>query len=421
MNSIDSHLDKLNFNKDAGYLASMARKAVLHSLSNLKIGYLVLEDGNDTYQFGNANDRIGFSAHIKVVNPNTYSRILSKGTIGVGEAYMSGWWTTNDLVKVIRIFVANQKQLNNMDNRFSQIGKGISSFLDYFQPNTIRSAKKKIGAHYDLNNDFFKLFLDREMMYSSAIYSDESMTLEQASEQKLHHICQRLQLQESDHLVEIGSGWGGMAIFAAKYYGCRVTTTTISDEQYQHAVDRVNLEKLEDKVNVLKKDYRLLEGKFDKLVSIEMVEAVGHKFYSTYFKKCNDLLKEDGLMLIQAITTLDQRFHREKNKIDFIRQYIFPGGCLPSNAVILDNIAKVTNLHLVGLEDITLDYAKTLADWRTRFFDHLSSVKEMGFSDTFIRLWDFYLSYCEGGFRERAISTSQLLFAKPGCKLIPQV
>ncbi len=258
-------------------------------------------------------------------------------------------------------------------------------------------------------------------MYSSAVFSDEDVCLADASLIKLEHVCQRLNIQSSDHLLEVGAGWGGMAIYAAKHHGCRVTTTTISQKQYDLVKDRVHAEGLEGRVEVLLKDYRDLEGEYDKLVSIEMVEAVGHQFYSQFFTKCSSLVKPDGLMLMQAITTCDQRFEKEKNKSDFIRKYIFPGGCLPSNQVVLRYLSKCTDFHLVGLEDITFDYARTLSSWRSQFMGRLDEVRGLGFDDVFIKMWEFYLAYCEGGFSERVINTSQFLFAKPRCRALPRV
>jgi cyclopropane-fatty-acyl-phospholipid synthase len=267
--------------------------------------------------------------------------------------------------------------------------------------------------HYDLGNDFFKLFLDPTMMYSSAVFPNQETSLDEASLYKLDLICQKLQLSDKDHLMEIGTGWGGMAIYAAKHYGCRVTTTTISEEQYNYACAAVKREGLEDKITLLLKDYRDLDGDYDKLVSIEMIEAVGHEYYDSYFQKCSELLKPDGLMLIQAITILDQRYKHAKNNVDFIQRYIFPGGCLPSNEVISKSVANKTDLHIVDLHDIGMDYARTLAEWRKRFNGSADQVDSMGFDDVFYRMWEFYLCYCEGGFTERAISAAQFLFAKP--------
>ena len=398
-----------------------SKKIILKMLDKLEIGLLRVVDGNNTFEFGDRKYEQQLSAIIYVHNNNAYRKILFSGTIGVGESFMKGWWTTDDLTSVVRIFVSNQTKLNNMDSKASFIFKRCASFLEKFSPNSLRGSKKNIAAHYDLSNEFYSLFLDNTMMYSSAIFTDDKMTLQDASEYKLQHICERLNLNQDDHLLEIGSGWGGLAIYAAKHYGCRVTTTTISREQYLYAKAQIEREKLTDKITLLEKDYRMLEGKFDKIASIEMIEAVGYKYYKQYFSVCNRLLKTDGALLIQAITTTDQRYHSQKDRIDFIRRYVFPGGCLPSNAEILSNTAKYTDMHLVGLEDITLDYARTLRHWRENFFNHIHEVRTMHFSEAFIRLWDFYLCYCEGGFRERVINTSQFLFHKPNNIDMPKV
>lgn len=419
MNSIEYQANKLAVEKNPGVAVRLAKKIIHSMLAKLNRGFLVIEDDGEFYEFGNTADRGIFSAHIKVHNPHAYWQVLVGGTIGTGEAYMSGWWTANNLTSVVRIFVANQQHMNNMETPLSRVGKFFHSSWSRLRPNTLSGAKRNIGAHYDLSNDFFSLFLDKTMMYSSAIYSEHADTLETAAVNKLDHICQRLQLKPGEHLLEIGTGWGGFAAYAAEHYGCHVTTTTISDEQYAYAKQIIRERGLQDRITLLKKDYRLLEGQYDKLVSIEMIEAVGHKYFKEYFSKLSQLVKPDGLLLIQAITNQDQRFEREKNNTDFIRRYIFPGGCLPSQAAILDSTAKYTDLALVGQEDITLHYARTLADWRERFFSEIEKVRELGYSETFIRMWDFYLCYCEGGFAERVIGTSQLLFAKPRCRSLP--
>ncbi|MCB2069151.1 MAG: class I SAM-dependent methyltransferase, partial [Ottowia sp.] len=275
-------------------------------------------------------------------------------------------------------------------------------------------SRKNIAAHYDLGNDFFKLFLDPTMMYSSALFPSADASLEEASVAKLDELCRQLELRSEDHLLEIGTGWGGMAIHAARHYGCRVTTTTISREQYQYACEQVQQAGLQDRVTVLCEDYRNLTGRYDKLVSIEMIEAVGHAFYSDYFQRCSALLKPEGKMVIQAITIADQRYDSARKSVDFIQRYIFPGGCLPSLAVISDHLARDTDMQMVHLRDITADYALTLAHWRERFMAAQEAVLRQGFDRSFIRMWEFYLAYCEGGFRERIIGTVQLAFAKPG-------
>ncbi|MFL0811578.1 MAG: cyclopropane-fatty-acyl-phospholipid synthase family protein [Agarilytica sp.] len=421
MKTIENVSKKVTLSSPVQMMDSLAKKTLLDRLRLLSCGHLIVEDGEDVYAFGQSINESHLVARIRIHEQAAYTQILFGGAIGSGEAYMAGAWSSPELVNVIRVFVLNKAQLSNMDSGWSWLNKSLSSAAGFFRLNTKLGSKKNIAAHYDLSNAFFSLFLDESMMYSSAIFPSEDVSLSQASLIKLERVCQRLKLKESDHLLEIGTGWGGMAIYAAKHYGCKVTTTTISQRQFDMAVARVKAARLEGKVTVLLRDYRDLNGEYDKLVSIEMVEAVGHQFYSDFFARCSRLLKSNGLMLMQAITTQDQRYEREKNKIDFIRKYIFPGGCLPSNQVVLKHIAQDTDMHLVGLDDITLDYALTLNAWKKRFFEKVDEVKDMGFDDVFIRMWDFYLCYCEGGFKERVINTSQFLFAKPMCRELPDV
>lgn len=413
MKTIDYKAETSIRPKGDGLAAVMAKKIVLRMLDGIQVGSLIIKDGEERHHFGNRNCPSDIHARVNIHHIGAYQQMLFGGTIGAGEAYITRAWSSTDLVTVIRLFVTNQALLSRMDTNWSWLANRCLSALEAITPNTLSNAKKHIVSHYDLSNEFFQLFLDPHMMYSAAMYPTDTTSLEEASIYKLDHICQRLQLTPQDHLLEIGTGWGGLAIHAAKHYGCKVTTTTISEQQYDYAATQIAKAGLEDKIQLLKQDYRLLQGQFDKLVSIEMVEAVGHQYYDQYFHTCSSLLRPDGLMLIQAITTADQRFQQEKNSIDFIRRYIFPGGCLPSNAEILTRTARATDLHLVGLEDITHDYALTLRDWRARFLAQLDKVRALGFSERFIRMWDFYLCYCEGGFQERMINTSQFLLAKP--------
>lgn len=394
----------------------LARKAILRGLAELEQGRLVIEDQGEVFEFGEAAEHAAVIAHITINHPSAYRDLLFGGSIGGGEAYMLGSWSSPNLLNVMRLFALNIDMLNSMDSRRPLLSRVSSRLFHWFNANTRNGSRKNISAHYDLGNDFFNLFLDPSMMYSAAIYSDKDATLEQASRYKLDAICQKLQLKESDHLLEIGTGWGGMALHAARNYGCRVTTTTISREQYEYACAAVREAGLEDRVTLLLEDYRNLQGQYDKLVSIEMIEAVGHEYYESYFRKCSSLLKSDGLMLIQAITIADQRYDYARKSVDFIQRYIFPGGCLPSNEVIARCVSRYTDMMIVGLQDIGLDYARTLADWRQRFMSQLDQVNEMGFDEVFCRMWEFYLCYCEGGFRERAISTAQIVFAKPGAR-----
>ncbi|WP_444886648.1 class I SAM-dependent methyltransferase [Microbulbifer sp. JMSA008] len=395
------------------WLIRLARKLVLGKMQVIERGHLLIEEGDSHYRFGQPIEQAKVRAHIRVRDPIAYVQVLLNGTIGSGEAYMEKVWNSPCLLDVIRLMVDNMSLIESMDSRWSKLPRVLLRVLHRLNSNNRSGSRKNIAAHYDQGNDFFQLFLDKTMLYSSAIFPSEQTTLYQASIHKIEHICQKLQLKPGDHLLEIGTGWGGMAIYAAKHYGCQVTTATISEKQYQYARQWVEREGLQDKVHVLLQDYRDLEGRFDKLVSIEMVEAVGHEYHHKFFSICGRLLKEDGLMLMQAITISDQRYHQYRKDIDFIQHYIFPGGCLPSNQVIAQQIATATDMQIVGLEDITADYARTLQHWRKAFLNQLPQVRNLGFDDRFIRMWEFYLCYCEGGFMQRVISTAQFVFAKP--------
>lgn len=403
------------------WVDKFARNQLLKLLKHLHKGHLTLEDNGEVYSFGEAQEKTSLVAHISVTHPAFYRQVLFGGSIGAGEAYMFKSWWSPDLVQVIRLMAINMDVLQQLDSKWSALFNIACRIAHRLRPNTIAKARENISAHYDLGNDFFSLFLDKTMLYSAAIYPHNNATLEEASRHKMTHICERLRLNETDHLLEIGTGWGGMAIHAAKTTGCKVTSVTISKEQFTYATEWVKREGLENRVTILLQDYRLIEGTFDKLLSIEMIEAVGHEFYREYFSKCSSLLKPTGLMLIQAITIQDQRFEYAHKNTDFIQQYIFPGGCLPSNTVVAQHINQDTDMQIVGLEDITQDYARTLADWRKAFFANIEAVRAQGFNDTFIRMWDFYLCYCEGSFTERAISTAQYVFAKPNARHLPKV
>jgi cyclopropane-fatty-acyl-phospholipid synthase len=393
---------------------SLAKKAVFKIFGQLKVGSLTLHEEAESYHFGHADQPGKPQAEVHIHNPAVYARMLSGGAIGAGEAYIKAHWSSPKPVEAIRLFSANMAALENLDAKQSWVTRVALAISRRLNRNTRAGSQENIAAHYDLGNDFFELFLDPTMMYSSALFSDPAMTLEAASEAKLDEICRQLELSPDDHLLEIGTGWGGMAIHAAKHFGCRVTTTTISAQQYEYACERVKQEGLEGQISLLCEDYRNLSGDYDKLVSIEMIEAVGYEFYENYFETCTRLLKHDGKMVIQAITIADQRYQQAKDSVDYIKRYIFPGGCLPSVAVIAGHVASNTDMQIVHLKDITEDYANTLAHWRERFMDRLDVVNAMGFDEEFIRLWEYYLCYCEGGFRERIISTVQLTLAKPG-------
>lgn len=401
-------------------LERFAKKFVLKVLNKLEVGRIVLEDGDKVMRFGQADDSV-IEGRITVLNPAFYADLLRNGSIGCGESFMWQHWKSDDLVTLVRVIVLNLHILDGVDGGQSWFRKIATRVLHRLNANDLEGSRRNISAHYDLSNEFFESFLDPTMMYSSAIFADETMSLHEASLEKLRHICSRLQLKTTDHLLEIGTGWGSMAIYAAKHYGCRVTTTTLSQQQYDYTEKQIREEGLEDRIELLLEDYRDLRGSYDKLVSIEMIEAVGHEFYSSYFTQCSTLLKSDGLMLIQAICISDQRYDQAKQSVDFIQRYIFPGGCLPSNSVIAKHVSENTNMQIIGLEDITKDYALTLAHWRQRFLANTHTYLAQGLSSEFLLMWDYYLAYCQGGFMERVIHTSQTLIAKPNFRDTPSI
>jgi cyclopropane-fatty-acyl-phospholipid synthase len=395
-----------------------ARTAVLKSLDKLQHGHLTLIDGGDVSTAGDEAEKTQ-RATLTVHDSSFYSRVLFGGSLGVAEAYMDGLWSCDHLTALIRIFAPKLEASNALDRGWSWLKGRLASGYHAFRPNTRRGARRNIHEHYDLGNEFFSLFLDETMMYSSALFESPDVSLHDASVAKLDRICRKLQLQPGDHVLEIGTGWGGFAEHAARNYGCRVTTTTISREQFDFAQNRIDKAGLSEQVELLLEDYRDLTGQYDKLVSIEMIEAVGHKFFDTYFKTCGRLLKPDGLMLLQGITLPDQRYQQYLRSVDFIQRYIFPGGCLPSLKAMGDSVASQTDMRMLHLEDLAPHYAQTLSCWRDRFFDRIDEVRELGFSDRFIRMWEYYFCYCEAAFLERATGVVQLLLAKPQCHLDP--
>ena len=407
---MNSTVETLSLEPRSNWLEKLARKRVFGYLSNLTEAKVTIREQNQEFVFGSSQTDL--STVIVVNNPRFYSMTALYGTIGAGEAFMAGYWETDDLLSLIKFFARNLSQVEAMDGSALNLLRWVDVAYSKLNANSLSGSSRNISRHYDLGNDFFKLFLDSNMMYSSAIYSDDAVSLEQASDNKLVEIGEKLKLCSNDHLLEIGTGWGGLAIFMAQTYGCKVTTTTISNEQYNYARNMVKESGFEDKITVLKRDYRELDGEFDKLVSVEMIEAVGHKYLPIYFKSCNQLLKPGGKMLLQAITIPEQRYKQAIRQIDFIQKHIFPGGCLPSVEVVLRNVGEQTQLQLRDFHDITDSYAKTLSDWRHRFIANLSKVSEQGYDKSFIRMWEFYLCYCEAGFAEKSIGTSQLLFER---------
>ncbi|MBV5301819.1 MAG: class I SAM-dependent methyltransferase, partial [Methylococcales bacterium] len=355
----------------------------------------------------------GLCARINVLNMNFYRQLAVGGSIGAAQSYMDNDWEADDLCRVIQILVRNRDLLNSMEGGFASLANHLLKLWHFTNRNSHTGSQKNIAAHYDLGNALFSLFLDQHSMYSSATFYQGETSLETASTAKLKRICEKLDLQPNDNILEIGTGWGGFAIYAAKNYGCHVTTTTISMQQYEATKQRIVDENLSNYITVLLEDYRDLQGSYDKLVSIEMIEAVGHHYLDTYLKKCSTLLKPNGLGLIQAITIEDRYYHQALKSVDFIKRYIFPGSFIPCVSVIIASAAKCSDLRLINLEDQGESYALTLYYWRQRFMAKLEQVREQGYSEEFIRMWEFYLCYCEGGFKEKSISNVQLLFAKP--------
>jgi cyclopropane-fatty-acyl-phospholipid synthase len=400
--------------RSTGYTAfdRLLRQRVLSQLDCLDDAQVVLEDACGSVALGKASG--SRPVRVTVSSPAFYQAVAASGSVGAGEAYMAGHWQCDDLVGLVRMLVRNREVLDAMESGWARLGGWALRRWHALRRNTEGGSRRNIAAHYDLGNEFFSLFLSSDQMYSAAYWQGDQDTLDAASQRKLQLICQKLKLAPQDHLIEIGSGWGALAVYAATHCGCKVTTTTISREQYAAACRRVARAGVADRVTVLREDYRNLTGAYDKLVSIEMIEAVGADYIDAYFSRVGKLLKPDGLALIQAITIEDHRYQQALGSVDFIKRHVFPGSFIPSIAAMLAAKTRVSDLALLALEDFGSSYARTLAAWRERFMSRLAEVRALGFDDRFIRLWDFYLAYCEGGFHERSIGVAHLLLAKPG-------
>jgi len=396
-----------------GPVQASARRLVLNRLARLTEGELEFVDGDDRRVFGRRTPECDVHARVDVRDASLYPKMAFGGSVGAGESYVDGAWDTDDLTSLVRIFVRNRDVLNGMETGVARLLQPAHWLYHRLRANTPSGSRRNIAAHYDLGNDFYELFLDPTMTYSAGVFERDTSTLEEASIAKNERLCRKLQLKTSDHLLEIGTGWGGLAMHAARRFGCRVTTTTISRRQHEYAVERVRAAGLADRVTVLCRDYRELTGTFDKLVSVEMIEAVGHAYYGQFFERCSRLLKPDGLMALQAITIRDQHYQRALRNVDFIQRYVFPGSTIPSVAAISSAVASSSDLCIVHHEDLTPHYARTLACWRERFRANLDRVTALGYDRRFARTWEFYLSYCEGGFAERAIRSVQTVLAKP--------
>ena len=397
-----------------GKILGWQRAVLFKIFAKLEFGQLRVYDGGRLIDvFGEKTSDL--TAVVRVKNDRFYSKLLFGGSIGVGESYVDGDWETPDLTSVVRVFARNLSVLDKIEAQFSWLTLPLNKWKHWGNKNSQKQAQQNISAHYDLGNELYKSFLDQRMLYSSAIFRTSDQSLEEAQVEKLRTICTKLDLKNTDHVVEIGTGWGALAIYMAEEYGCTVTTTTISDEQYHYTKELIVDKKLADKVNLLKKDYRELNGKYDKLVSIEMIEAVGKEYMDQFFEKCEDLLKPKGKMLIQAITIADQRLSTYESSVDYIQKYIFPGGFLPSLSLLTHQIGEKVGMAVRDVHDIGLDYAKTLNVWRERFEQNFSSLSTRGYDERFFRMWKFYLEYCEGGFLERTISTVQVVATKKSC------
>ena len=389
------------------------RQRMHASLAGLRGGQLHIRDAAGEVVLGVQTSEPALHAKLHIHDADFYRQVGLNGSVGAGESYMDGQWSSDDLVSLVRLLVRNRDLLDGMEGGLARLGAMALKAWHALRRNTRSGSRRNIAAHYDLGNEFFSLFLDSRMMYSSGLFAAGD-TLEQASERKLDRICEKLALRPDEHLIEIGTGWGGMAVHAASRHGCRVTTTTISREQHALASQRVQQAGLSDRVTVLLEDYRDLRGEYDKLVSIEMIEAIGHQYLDTYFGKCASLLKPEGLALIQAITIEDDRYQQALDSVDFIKRHVFPGSFIPCVSAMVGSAAGAGKLRLLNLEDFGPSYAQTLRHWRQRFLARLDEVRGQGFDDRFIRLWEFYLCYCEGGFLERSISDVHLLFARSG-------
>lgn len=395
-----------------GALDLFLRRRLLAVLAPLREGSLRVRDPLGEVVLG---DRTGpLQVTVTIEDPAFYRKVAAQGSVGAGESYIHGDWQCDDLVALVRLLVRNRTLLDGMERGPARIGGWLLRGWNRLRRNSREGSRRNIAAHYDLGNDFFALFLSPDLMYSSALFADAADTLEAASRRKLDRICQQLQLQPGDRVVEIGTGWGGFAVHAARHYGCHVTTTTISAEQHALAAQRVAEAGLQDRVTLLMQDYRDLQGQFDKLVSIEMIEAIGAEYLDTYMSTLQRLLKPDGVALLQAITIEDHRYEQARRSVDYIKRFVFPGSFIPSINAIIAAKTRASDLQLIAQEDFGLSYALTLRAWRQRFLAQLPAVQAQGFDARFCRLWEFYLAYCEGGFLERSIGVSHLLLARPG-------
>ena len=401
-----------------GVLPLLGRRLLLARLATMRDGELVIEEWNgQRHRFGRRTPRLDVSVTLQVDHPQLYADTAFGGTVGAGEAYIRGLWRCDDLTGLVRLFVANRHMMNDVDSQWSLLSRPLLKAFHFLNRNSRQGSARNISAHYDLGNELYSLMLDPTMAYSCGIFGEGANTLEAASLAKFDAVCRKLDLKPGDRVVEIGTGWGGLAIHAAKHYGCHVTTTTISSEQHAYTREKIAELGLGDRITLLLEDYRDLKGRFDKAMSIEMIEAVGADYLDTYLRKCSSLLEPHGAMLLQAITIQDQFYEQARKSVDFIQRFIFPGSFIPSVECIARSLTRATDLKIFHLEDIGPHYARTLREWRVNFFAQLPRVKALGYPDSFVRMWEYYLCYCEGGFAERQLGDVQLLLTKPDCRL----
>lgn len=392
----------------------MARRLVLARLARLRHGRIRVVDGCEDLVLGVEGGAAELEASVRVHDPRFYREVVLGGSLGAAEAFVQGWWSADNLTDLLRIFVIDAEAAGSVERGLARTGSCLARLAHRVRANTGRGSRVNIRAHYDLGNEFFEQFLDSSLTYSCAVFARPDMTLEEAQREKLDRACRKLDLSAGDHVLEIGTGWGSFAIHAASTYGCRVTTITVSPAQHELAASRVREAGLADRVRVLLSDYRDVRGQFDKLVSIEMIEAVGERFLDTYFRQCCRLLKCDGAMLLQAIVIADRHYDAYRRSADFIQTYVFPGGFLPSRGAIVSSVCRATDMRLIDWEDLTPHYVTTLREWRQRLRVHADTVRALGYPETLLRLWAFYFSYCEAGFAERHVGDAQVLLARPG-------
>ncbi len=403
------------------WLQTLARRLVLGKLSALREGVVTVREAwpaGQTTTLGKPADHAD-DVELRVHSPEFYTDMLFGGSVGAAESYVAANWSADDLTGLVRIMVRNRDVLDSLEGGWAWLTAPIGKIVHALRPNSRNGSRKNIAAHYDLGNDFFELFLDDTLTYSCGVFDDEQTTMREASIAKIDRLCRKLDLQPDDRLLEIGTGWGAFAIHAARHYGCHVTTTTISKEQHALAQQRIETAGLSERITLLFSDYRDLQGTFDKIVSVEMIEAVGHSFLDTYLAKCSALLAPDGCMAIQAITIADQHYDAALRDVDFIKRYIFPGSFIPSVNAISASMTASTDLRLFHLEDFTPHYSRTLWTWRQTLAANLEELSARGYDDEFLRLWDYYLCYCEGGFDERFIGVVQMVMTKPRCRRAP--